>query len=130
MPIENYKQDDNSWLEHTNSTKQSNLYHFAKNLNDTELLKLFETNSKNGLKLIDLKAYKDEKSITKFSSIWSSFTYFYEGTFKLFLGLTKSEALSKINEMYERGMFAKIVTSYSYLNNSGEHVYALFFCQF
>lgn len=129
-PIENYTYDDNSWSNHTNHLKQSNLYQCIKNLNDSELVKLFEKNSQNGLKMVDLKAYKDEKSFTKFSTIWSSLPHFYEGTFKLYLGLTKSEAISKINEMNERGMSVKIITSYFGEISTGEHVYALFFCQF
>lgn len=117
-------------VQHTNHLKVSEFYYCSKNLNDNELIELFESNSKNSWKLIDLKAYKDEKSITKFSAVWSSIKGFYEGTFKLYIGLTRDETLSKINELNSKGLWPRIVTSYSYLDNSGEHVYAIFFCQF
>ena len=130
-PIETFNFDEKNYnAEHSDNLKQSTLYYCSKNLTDTELLKLFETNTKNNWKLIDLKAYKDEKSITKFSTVWSSVNDSYEGTFKLYVGLTREETLLKINEMNSKGMWAKLVTSYSYLNSSGEHVYAIFFCQF
>lgn len=130
--IEKFKYDSDTYFsEHTNHLKHSPLYYCAKNLTDAELVKLYETNTKNNWKLIDLKAYKDEKSITKFSTVWTSLNeQAYEGTFKLYVGLTKDEALIKINEMNSKGMWAKLVTSYSYLNSSGDHVYAIFFCQF
>jgi hypothetical protein len=131
-PILNYKQDEDINLaQHSENLKQSPLYFCAKNLNDNDLMTLLESKSKNNWKLIDLKAYKDVNSITKFSVIFDSISNSsYEGTFKLFTGLTKNETLMKIDEMNQKGMWAKLVTSYSYLNNSGEHVYAIFFCQF
>ena len=101
-------------------------------LNDLELVDLYNHNKSNtNLKLCDLKAYKDEKQITRFLTIWTSHKHtFYEGISQLFIGLNKSEVLAKINEMSKKNLHPRIITNYGYLNAKGEHVYAVFFCQF
>lgn len=50
----------------------TNLYCFRKDLNDFQFISLFETMKKHGWKLVDMKAYEDEKSMTKFSTIWAN----------------------------------------------------------
>jgi hypothetical protein len=110
--------------------KTTGLFSAKNNLSDTEFYDLwFDFTSKNW-KLIDLKAYKDEKNITKFSAIWTQLTDFYEGSSKLFMGLNKNELLTKVNEMNIKGLYPKFISNYGYLNSIGEHVYCIFFCQF
>lgn len=130
MPYKNFQPADGiDYNDKASSLKETSLFSICKNLTDLELLKLYETNTKKSWKLVDLKAYKDEKSTTKFTTIWSSRS-FYEGTSRLLIGLNKSECLEKIDEMSLKGMYPKIVTSYCYLNSERDHLYALFFCQF
>lgn len=130
MPYAKYKPiDDYDYNEKQSDLKETSLFFIRKNLVDLEILEIYDKHSKNNWKLIDLKAYKDEKSLTKFSMIWST-RCFYEGTSRMFIGLTKNEALDKIDEMNLRGLYPKIVTGYCYSSSAGEHLYALFFCQF
>ena len=44
--------------------------------------------------------------------------------------MNKEETLDKIDQMALKGMYPKLVTGYCYSNTNGEHLYALFFCQF
>ena len=130
-PISNYKPvDSQDYNERVSDLTSTSLFYICKNLSDLELLDLYEKYSKNAWKLVDLKAYKDEKCLTKFSTVWSSLSEFYEGTSKLFIGLNKNEALDQITEMNAKGMQPKLLTSYCYSSKFGEHLYALFFCQF
>lgn len=130
MPYENFKPiDDFDFNEKRSDLKKTSLFSTSKNLNDLELISMYEEYTQSSWKLVDLKAYKDEKSLTKFSTIWSTCP-FYEGTTRLLIGLNKSEALDGIDEMNSKGMHPKLVTSYCYSSTSGEHLYAIFFCQF
>lgn len=49
----------------------SSFYLHQKDLNDYEFLDLFERMIKVGYKLVDMKAYRDVNSVTKFSAIWA-----------------------------------------------------------
>jgi hypothetical protein len=132
-PVEYYKHDVmmddlNHGLDFDFST--SSMYSFRKNLDDFQLLKIYEEFYQNGWKLCDLKAYKNKDNVVKFSAVWSSLQEFYEGTSVFYVGLDKSELVSKINAMNPKKMYPKILTNYGLLNASGEHVYAVLFCQF
>lgn len=105
-------------------------YYVRRGMTDNEFLEIYDLYTSKGWKLIDLKAYKDEKGVTKFSTILTSIQEFYEGSFKLFIGLSKNELTKKIEEMNEKGLYPKILTNYGYVNNNKEHVYAVFFCQY
>ncbi len=130
MPYKKYKPIDSSdYNEKLSDLKETSLYYTRKNLTDLEVVELYNSFSKNSWKLIDLKAYKDEKSLTKFAIIFTTLC-FYEGTSRLFIGLNKMETLEKIDEMTQKGLHPKIVTAYSYSSKLGEHLYAVFFCQF
>ena len=131
MPIDYYKPvNDDDYDEKNSDLTSTSLFTVRKNLTDLELMNLFEELTSVGMKLVDLKAHKDEKSIVKFSTVWSSMHGFYEGTSKFFIGLNKEEILNKTKEMKSKFMYPKMITNYGYLNGSGEHVYAIFFCQF
>ena len=110
--------------------KTTSFYCVKNNLSDSDFYELWEDFVTKSWKLIDIKAYKDEHNITKFSAIWTSLSDFYEGSSKLFIGLNKSELLTKVNEMNSKELYPKFLTNYGYLNNLGEHVYCVFFCQF
>lgn len=130
MPYDNYKPlDAEDYNENLSDLKQTSLYYTRNNLNDLDILGVYDSFSKNSWKLIDLKAYRDVNCLTKFSMIWTKLC-FYEGTSRLFVGLNKNETLDKIDEMTLKGLYPKIVTSYCYSSTHGEHLYALFFCQF
>lgn len=116
--------------EFLNNGETTSFYSIHKKLSDSELIRLHEEFTSNGWRLIDLKAYKNELDITCFSAIWTIVGEFYEGSSILFVGLTKSELLHKVNEMKEKNLHAKLVTNYGYLNAQNEHVYAILFCQF
>ena len=122
-------QDDLDYNDKLSDLKKTSLYYTSKNLNDLELMEQYTQYSKSMWRLVDLNAYKDENSMTKFSTIWSSLP-FYEGTCRLFIGMNKEETLDKIDQMALKGMYPKLVTGYCYSNTNGEHLYALFFCQF
>ncbi len=130
MPYQRYKPIDASdYNEKLSDLTETSLYYTRKNLSDLELMELFNSFSKNNWKLVDLKAYRDEKSLTKFAIIWTTLC-FYEGTSRLFIGLNKNETLDKIEEMTLKGLYPRIVTAYCYSSKHGEHLYAAFFCQF
>jgi hypothetical protein len=108
----------------------SSNYYARHGMTDNELLEVYNLYTSKGWKLVDLKAYKDEKDVTKFSTILTCVNEFYEGSFKLFIGLNKNELVEKIEEMNLKGLYPKILTNYGYLNKNQEHVYAIFFCQY
>ena len=156
MPYDNYKPlDALDYNEKLSDLKETSIFYTRKNLTDLALLDNYANLSRNSWKLVDLKAYKDENSMTKFEMIWSKLP-FYEGTSRIFIGLNKvfilcifknivsfkcsclykiiyflkNETLDKIDEMTAKGLYPKIVTGYCYSSKHGEHLYALLFCQF
>lgn len=105
------------------------IYQVRKNLTDQELVKTYEEFNKQNWRLIDLKALKDENSVTKFSTIWTCYESFYEGTSHLYIGLSKNELLTIIDTLKARKLRPKFVTNYGYMDLKGEHVYAVYFSQ-
>ena len=124
-------QDEQQDYEMLDKSLKTTAFYSARNdLSDTEFYDICADFSSKNWKLIDLKTYKDDKNITKFSAIWTPIPDFYEGSSKLFIGLNKNELLTKVNEMNTKGLYPKFVTNYGYLNSLGEHVYCIYFCQF
>ena len=125
-PIDYFQLSDDdieTYQKNSDDLKNTSLYIIKNNLNDTDLYKLWEDFSKKNWKIIDLKAYKDENLITKFSAIWSPLPKFYEGSYKLFIGLNKNELISKVNEMNSKGLYPRFLANYGYTNSSNELVY-------
>ena len=128
--VKSYQEETVEYQKMDEYLKTTSLYCVKNSLSDEEFYKLWEDFTGKSWKLIDMKAYKDEKNITKFSAIWTPLADFYEGSSKLFIGLNKNELLTKVNEMNMKGLYPKFLTNYGYLNSLGEHVYCIFFCQF
>jgi len=128
--LKSTQEEQREYEKQDNNLKTTALYSVKNNLSDTEFYELWNDFTSKNWKLIDLKAYKDEKNITKFSAIWTPLADFYEGSSKLYIGLNKNELLTKVNEMNGKGLYPKFITNYGYLNSLGEHVYCIFFCQF
>lgn len=108
------------------------LFYIEKDLNDKKLFKIYEEYTQNNLKLVHLKAYKNELDNLLFITVFTN-RPFYEGTSQLFIGLTKNELMTKIELFKKRKLYPVIITNYGYLvqgNNSHyEHLFAVFFCQ-
>lgn len=70
-PIEKSLFDDDDRTRCEANRAISSFYLFQKDLNDDEFLNLFERMIKLGYKLVDMKAYRDINSVTKFSAVWA-----------------------------------------------------------
>ncbi|CAF0947594.1 unnamed protein product [Brachionus calyciflorus] len=105
------------------------IYQIRNNLNDDELMKCYEDFSRMNWRLVDIKALKDENFVSKFSTIWTCYENFYEGTSNLCVGLTQNELAEKIKQFKVKNLYPKFVTNYGYLNSKGEHVYTVYFSQ-
>ena len=111
-------------------------YVFRKDLSDAEMLATFEHYAALGWKLLDLKAYMDEQLIGKFAIIMTAIVgladehAYYEGTYKLLVGLSRDELTVKMRELEKKQLYPRIVTNHGYSNRSDEHLYTVFFCQF
>jgi hypothetical protein len=103
-------------------------FYIENSLNDFEIMTVFYEYSIKNLKLIYIKAFKNEKQILKFTIIFTN-NPFYEGTCQLFIGLNKNELSNKIVLMREKCLYPAIITNYGITTVIGEHLFAVFFCQ-
>lgn len=130
-PIDLFKnKEENIENEKNTDAFMSSYYCVRKEMTDNELFETHEDFVRIRWKLIDLKAYKDKNLVTKFVAIWTVLDGFYEGVSRLFIGLSEAELLNVNKEMNSKGLYPKLLTNYGYLNSAGEHVYAVFYCQF
>lgn len=151
-PIESSLFGNNREIIGDQSRLLTEFYRFYKDLEDFQFLDVFDRMVKLNYKLVDMKAYRDFNAVTKFAAIWAKIdgklvfcqekieiiglwkkiflSDFYEGTFKLFVGLKQKELAKICDEMNAKQLFPKLITNYGYLDTHGHHVYAVFFCQY
>lgn len=104
------------------------IFFIEKNVSDSQIMQTFSDYTCRNLKLVYLKAYKNEKQIVKFLLIFTNMP-FYEGTCVLFIGLTKYELSNKIIQMRQKSLYPTIITDYGVATLHGDHLFAAFFCQ-
>lgn len=115
------------------------LFSVRRNMTQEQLLNWYKKFNRNDWRLIDLKAYKEPKTEeTRFAAIWTREEGFCEGTTVFFVGLTRDQLANKVTELSARQLHPKLITNHGHASSnddnnnkeSGEHVYAVLFCQF
>jgi hypothetical protein len=105
------------------------VFYIENNLNDNQVIDVFLNYTIKNLKLIYMKAFKNEKQIIKFTIIFTNNPP-YEGTCQLFIGLNRNELSNKIISMREKQLYPSIISNYGIMTVNGDHLFAVFFNQF
>lgn len=104
------------------------IFFIENDLSDSQVMDVFINYTIKNLKLIYIKAYKNEKQILKFTIIFTNNPP-YEGTCQLFIGLNRSELSNKIISMREKQLYPAIISNYGIMTVNGDHLFAAFFNQ-
>ncbi len=127
--IDNDKNKQSFYMALYKPIDKETVFYIENNLNDNQVIDVFLNYTIKNLKLIYMKAFKNEKQIIKFTIIFTNNPP-YEGTCQLFIGLNRNELSNKIISMREKQLYPSIISNYGIMTVNGDHLFAVFFNQF